>query len=68
MKDGYYVLVKVPHKIAIPRKFTVTSEVATLYLLRCAGVPVPKVQAYWANNKNSVGAEYILFEKLKGQP
>lgn len=67
-KDGHNVLVKIPYRITVPEKLAVASEVATLDLLRRTGVPVPKVLAYCADHTNSVGAEYILFEKLEGRP
>ncbi|ODM17465.1 hypothetical protein SI65_07140 [Aspergillus cristatus] len=67
-KDGHTVLAKIPYKIAVPRRLAVASEVATLDLLRRTGVPVPKVLAYCADRTNSVGAEYILFEKPEGRP
>ncbi|RAK99051.1 aminoglycoside phosphotransferase family protein [Aspergillus ibericus CBS 121593] len=67
-KDGYTVLVRIPYKVTVPKRLAVASEVATLDVLRRNGVPVPKVVGYSVDQTNSVGAEYILLEKLEGQP
>ncbi|PYI06349.1 phosphotransferase family protein [Aspergillus sclerotiicarbonarius CBS 121057] len=67
-KDGYTVIVRIPYKITVPKRLAVASEVATLDVLRRNGVPVPKVLGYSVDHTNPVGAEYILLEKLEGQP
>lgn len=67
-KDGYTVLIKIPYTTTVPKRLTTASEVATLDLLRCNGLPVPKVLDYSADHTNPVGAEYIVLEKLEGKP
>lgn len=67
MKDGSSVLARIPYPTTVPRRFAVASEVGTLAFLRARGIPVPRVLGYSAD-KNPVGAEYILMEKLPGKP
>ncbi|KAI1908827.1 hypothetical protein LOZ61_005346 [Ophidiomyces ophidiicola] len=63
--DNTRILARLPYPSTVPKRLAVASEVATLDLLRCHDIPVPKVLGYSANTDNSVGAEYILLEKLK---
>ena len=51
----------------MPRRLAVASEVATIDFVRAHGVPTPRIFGY-AINENPVGSEYILTEKLTGQP
>ncbi|KAK2765652.1 hypothetical protein FQN54_008508 [Arachnomyces sp. PD_36] len=68
MKDGKQVLARLPYASTVPKRLTVASEVATLDFVRSHDVPVPKVLRYSANSENSVGAEYIIMEKIAGDP
>ncbi|PWY95459.1 phosphotransferase family protein [Aspergillus sclerotioniger CBS 115572] len=67
-KDGYTVIARIPYRITVLKRLAVASEVATLDVLRRNGVPVPRVLGYSVDHANPVGAEYILLEKLEGQP
>ncbi|OOF97131.1 hypothetical protein ASPCADRAFT_3749 [Aspergillus carbonarius ITEM 5010] len=67
-KDGYTVVARIPYRATVPKRLAVASEVATLDILRRNGIPVPTVLGYSANHANPIGAEYILLEKLEGQP
>ncbi|KAJ5154915.1 kinase-like protein [Penicillium coprophilum] len=66
--NGYTILIRLPYKTTVPKHYTVTSEAATLALLRAYKVLVPKVLVYSSDQTNAVGTEYTLLEKLKGTP
>lgn len=68
MDDGFEVLVKIPYHLTVPRHFTTGSEVATLDFLQLKGIPVPRVYAWSSKSGNAVGTEYIIMEKVPGQP
>ncbi|KAL4921972.1 hypothetical protein BDW62DRAFT_218539 [Aspergillus aurantiobrunneus] len=68
MVDDTKILARLPYPSTEPKALAVASEVATLALLHARGLPVPRVHAYSTNAKNSVGSEYIIMEKLAGQP
>ena len=68
MKDGTQVLARLPYPSTVPKRLAVASEVATIDLIRSHGIPVPKVLDYSANAENPVGAEYIIMEKVQGNP
>jgi len=61
-------IVRLPTPLAGPPFFTTASEVATSEFAReVLGIPAPRVFAWNADaTKNSVGAEYIIMEKLSG--
>ncbi|TVY87186.1 Altered inheritance of mitochondria protein, mitochondrial [Lachnellula willkommii] len=68
MNNGTQVVAKVPNPNAGKPHFTTASEVATMDFARnILGTPVPKVFA-WSSKaqENSVGAEYIIMEKVPG--
>lgn len=69
MDDGYEVIARIPTPIAGPPHYMTASEVATMDFLRTQlDIPVPKVFE-WASRvdeENSVGAEYIIMEKVQG--
>ncbi|KAF2437966.1 kinase-like protein [Karstenula rhodostoma CBS 690.94] len=67
MKDGSSILARLPYPSTVPQHLAVASEVATLDFVRAQGVPTPRVLGYSVGD-NSVGAEYILMEKLPGRP
>ncbi|KAL5341350.1 kinase-like domain-containing protein [Aspergillus crustosus] len=48
--------------------YSVLAEAATLGLLRAHGIPVPGVLAYSADAANAAGSEYLILEKLEGEP
>lgn len=70
MDDGYEVIARIPTPIAGPAHYMTASEVATMDFVRTQlDIPVPKVFA-WAsrvNGNNTVGAEYIIMEKVQGE-
>ena len=70
MDDGYQVIARIPTPIAGPPHYMTASEVATMDFLRTQlDIPVPKVFA-WASRvdgDNTVGAEYIITEKVQGE-
>lgn len=66
--DDTQILARLPYPSTIPKQLTVASEVATLDLIRCHGVPVPKVLDYSTDSDNPVGAEYMIMEKINGTP
>lgn len=51
-----------------PSHYAVASEAATMDVLQCHGIPVPKVLGYSAVSSNPVGIEYLLLEKIEGKP
>ncbi|DAA73798.1 TPA_exp: Uncharacterized protein A8136_4001 [Trichophyton benhamiae CBS 112371] len=69
MDDGSEVVARIPTPIAGPPRLTTASEAATMQFLRdVLHISVPRVFAYSATSDNVVGAEYILMERLKGEP
>lgn len=66
MRDGVQLVARVPYSITEPKHFAIASEVATLDFVRLQGIPVPRVLAYSADDKNPVGTEYIIMEKAVG--
>ncbi|KAL4812320.1 kinase-like domain-containing protein [Aspergillus spinulosporus] len=68
MHDGTQVVGKVPNPNAGQAHYTTASEVATMDFARNElRTPVPKVLAWSSKAKdNSVGAEYIIIEKVAG--
>ena len=68
MHDEKQVIARLPYPVTQPHRLAVASEVATMDLARRNGVPVPTVFDYSVDANNSVGAEYILMEKLPGRP
>ncbi|PYH72743.1 aminoglycoside phosphotransferase family protein [Aspergillus vadensis CBS 113365] len=68
MHDGTKVVGKVPNPNAGRPHYTTASEVATMDFVRNKlSTPVPKVLAWSSQaNKNPVGAEYIIMEKVGG--
>ncbi|KAF1917508.1 kinase-like domain-containing protein [Ampelomyces quisqualis] len=67
MKDGSFILARLPYPSTLPRRLAVASEVATLAFIRAHGIPTPRVLGYSVED-NAVGSEYILMEKLPGRP
>ncbi|GKZ23147.1 hypothetical protein AbraIFM66951_002084 [Aspergillus brasiliensis] len=68
MQDGTQVVGKVPNPNAGRPHYTTASEVATMDFVRNElSTPVPKVLAWSSRaSENSVGAEYIIMEKIGG--
>ncbi|EFQ99340.1 protein kinase subdomain-containing protein [Nannizzia gypsea CBS 118893] len=64
--DDTQILARLPYHSTVPRRLAVASEVATLGLLHCHDIPVPRVLGYSADPDNSVGAEYILMDRVDG--
>ncbi|KIW79496.1 hypothetical protein Z517_06108 [Fonsecaea pedrosoi CBS 271.37] len=68
MKDGSEVLAPLPYLSTKPCRFAIASEVATLDLVRAAGVTAPKILYYSTDAQNPVGADSMIMEKLRGRP
>ncbi|KAH7363927.1 hypothetical protein BKA65DRAFT_472295 [Rhexocercosporidium sp. MPI-PUGE-AT-0058] len=69
MDNGSVVFAKLPNACAGPAFYTTASEVATRTFLReVLGIPTPRIIAWSTQRTNSVGAEYILEERARGQP
>ncbi|KAI9681332.1 MAG: hypothetical protein M1817_002615 [Caeruleum heppii] len=72
MADGRELIARIPNPNAGCPCFTTSSEVATLDFLRTVlDIPVPTVYGWSpdaSSTSNSIGAEYILMEKLPGRP
>jgi hypothetical protein len=68
--NGMEVIVRIPCPLAGPPFLTTASEVATLDFVRSVlGIPAPRVFAWNADARtNSVGAEYMILEKVLGVP
>ena len=64
------LIAKIPFPIVGPRHYCTASEVATLDFLRTEhGIPVPNVRAWCSRvEETPVGAEYIMCEKIPGEP
>ncbi|CZT13665.1 uncharacterized protein RCO7_08415 [Rhynchosporium graminicola] len=69
MDNGSVVFAKLPHACAGPAYYTTASEVATRTFLReVLDIPNPPIIAWCSQKSNPVGAEYILEERVEGQP
>ncbi|PGG97478.1 hypothetical protein AJ80_09697 [Polytolypa hystricis UAMH7299] len=68
MKDDTQILARLPYPLTVPKRLTVASEVATMDLVRSHDIPVPKILDYSINSENDVGSEYIIMEKVPGNP
>ncbi|KAG8209780.1 APH domain-containing protein [Trichophyton interdigitale] len=67
MDDGQEVIAKVPNPNAGLPHQTTASEVATMDFARnVLGTPAPKVYAWNSGTTNTVGAEYIIMERMPG--
>ncbi|KAE8149656.1 kinase-like domain-containing protein [Aspergillus avenaceus] len=66
--DGKCVIARLPYPSTTPEQYTIASEAATLNYLRLHGICTPDVYAWSSTKENSVGAEYIIMEKLSGTP
>jgi hypothetical protein len=70
MEDGFEVIAKLPTPIAGPAHYLTASEVATMDFLRTElSLPIPHIYGWNSSTsleKNPVGAEYIIMEKVKG--
>ena len=66
MKYGMEIIARLPYPVAFPSSLAVTSEVATLRLVKLYGVPVPNVLDYSTTKENPAGAEYITMYKAQG--
>ncbi|KKZ65633.1 hypothetical protein EMCG_08540 [[Emmonsia] crescens] len=68
MDNGMQAVAKIPNPNAGLPHLTTASEVATMEFVRSVcKTPVPKVYS-WNSRPNSVGAEYIIMEKVTGVP
>ena len=70
MEDGFEAIAKLPTAAAGPRYYLTSSEVATMDFLRSElSIPVPRVYVwnpFTSVDRNPVGAEYIIMEKVEG--
>ncbi|QVM06747.1 hypothetical protein D8B26_001453 [Coccidioides posadasii str. Silveira] len=68
MGNDMQAVAKIPNPNAGLPHLTTSSEVATMEFVRSVcKTPVPKVYS-WNSRPNSVGAEYIIMEKVPGVP
>jgi Phosphotransferase enzyme family len=65
-RDGLKVIARIPFPSTKPAALGISSKVATIDFLRRHGIPVPKVCAWSSLAPNSVGAEYMIMEKVRG--
>lgn len=66
--DGREAIARIPTPIAGPPRYTTASEVATINFLRnVLQIPVPRILDYSASRMSSVGAEYIIMERVHGE-
>ncbi|KAL1735272.1 Alpha/beta hydrolase family-domain-containing protein [Schizophyllum commune] len=68
--NGKEYIVKIPFPVAGPKHLLTASEVATLDYIRTElNIPAPVVRS-WSSHAEStpVGCEYIMYEKLRGEP
>ncbi|KAK5115920.1 hypothetical protein LTR62_000376 [Meristemomyces frigidus] len=67
LDNGRTVVARLPVQIAGPATLTVSSEVATIELVRDrTSVPVPRVLSWGSGTDNAVGAEYIIMDEVPG--
>ncbi|KAL8951800.1 MAG: hypothetical protein Q9222_002249 [Ikaeria aurantiellina] len=64
--DGHELVARLPYPCTVPRFYATASEVATMDLARHRGIPVPEVYGYSPDDRNPVGSEYIIMEKVAG--
>ncbi|EEH07563.1 phosphotransferase enzyme family protein [Histoplasma capsulatum G186AR] len=68
LDNGMQAVAKIPNPNAGLPHLTTASEVATMEFVRSVcKTPVPQVYS-WNSRPNSVGAEYIIMEKVPGVP
>ena len=65
IRDGFQLVARIPY-LAVPKYYTVASEIATMDLLRSFRPPIPKVYRYSPELDNAAGAESILMEFVRG--
>jgi hypothetical protein len=64
-RDGLQVITRLPYPSTKPAALGTSSEVATMDFLQRHGVTIPKVHAWGSTPSNSVGAEYMIMEKVQ---
>jgi hypothetical protein len=67
MRDGFQVIARLPYTSTTPKNYAMASEVATMDFMRSHGLPVPRILDYSTTTENSVGAEYMIMEKVSGK-
>ncbi|KAH9925056.1 protein kinase subdomain-containing protein PKL/CAK/Fmp29 [Epithele typhae] len=66
MDDNFQMIARIPYPVVHAKYLVVASEVATLSLLRSAGLPVPQVYGYSPTADNPTRTEYIFMECMPG--
>jgi len=66
LRSGFRMVARIPYPATVPKFFTVTSEVATMSLLRSFGLLVPDVYGYSPTPNNAAGTAYIFMEFVQG--
>jgi hypothetical protein len=61
MRDGFQLVARIPYSVAVPKSFTVASEVVTMVFLRSFNV-----YGYSPTSDNVVETEYIFLEFVHG--
>jgi hypothetical protein len=67
MKDGSSVLARLPYLLTSLRRLAVANKVTTLAFVRAHSISITQVLGY-STGENTVGAKYILMEKLPRKP
>ena len=67
MSDDTSLLVRIPYPSTLSKRFAVASEVATIAYVNDIGIPTPNVLDYSITSDNSIGTEYIVMEKVRGE-
>jgi hypothetical protein len=67
MKNGLQVIFRLPYPSALPTRYAVASEVATMNLVRSHDLPVPRIHGYSTTADNPVGSKYIIIEEAAGE-
>ncbi|GAB7353824.1 hypothetical protein MBLNU459_g4197t1 [Dothideomycetes sp. NU459] len=66
LRDGFYLVARIPYPVTAPKRLVVASEAATLAFLQSHGLPVPEVYGYSPTAENAAGTEYIFMEYIRG--
>jgi aminoglycoside phosphotransferase (APT) family kinase protein len=66
MHGGFEMVVRIPYPVTVLKFYAIASEVATMRLLRSAGLPVPEVYDYSPSSDNAAKTEYIFMEFMRG--
>lgn len=66
-QNGVEVIARLPFPSTLPKRYGVSSEVATMLFLKSHGLPTPRIYDWSAQDDNPVGSEYMIMEKARGK-